>query len=106
MLLAGKFGSVSVTNFPLFKIAGSTFFDQKNEDLLDLYGIPSTIPSWTGGFNLSFNASGAPPATFTSSQVLSGDVVNDPVPEPATMLLLGSGLLGMGVYARRRFSKK
>jgi hypothetical protein len=107
MLMAGKFGNATVLAVgDVFKIAAASFIDQKNEDLLELYGIDTGIPYWAGNFNLSFNASGSPPSTFTSSEVLSGDVVNNPVPEPATMLLLGSGLLGMGVYARRRFAKK
>lgn len=34
------------------------------------------------------------------------DVVQTPVPEPGTMMLLGMGLLGMAVYGKRRSNKQ
>ena len=34
------------------------------------------------------------------------DITYTPIPEPSTLLLLGSGLLGLGVFARYRRNKK
>lgn len=105
LLLAGEFtGSPTVMLVNgAFKIAGAAFTDVKSADLATLYGLAGgpNLP-WSGGFNISFNAEGTPPDAFVSAEVLSGDVVNSPVPEPLTLFLFGSGLVGLAGYTRAR----
>lgn len=105
-LFSGSFLPAMVATLgTTFKIAGAAFSDLKNPDLVAFYGLPSGI-SYAGNFNISFNtAASSPPAAFSSTSLLSGDITNTPIPEPASLTLVGSAMIGLASFARRRLFK-
>ena len=104
-------GTLSDANVQAFmgtnKIVASDFIDIKDPNLVAFFfpGLATNTP-FEGFLNLSFNAPGAPPHTFISTGIGSGDIQNTPtVPEPGTLMLLGSGLSGFGYLTLRRRRK-
>ncbi|OGW07398.1 MAG: hypothetical protein A3I04_02890 [Nitrospinae bacterium RIFCSPLOWO2_02_FULL_39_110] len=94
-LLSGSF-----TSFSLIPGVGiyASGLDTKDPGLLSALGIAPGTPFELFGFSIGFDLlSLGGPIT-----VMSTDIVNTAVPEPATLLLLGAGLLGVGVFGRKR----
>lgn len=103
-LLQGTFNNATVIDLGSgsfeFQIVGGSFTDTKHPALLAFYGLPDI--GYAGGLNISFSTTANMGDLFTSDQIFSGDVVNQPVPVPAAIWLFGSGLIGLVGVARRK----
>lgn len=104
-LLSGQILNASIGNCNGSTcIEVNTFLNTINPALWALFSGTPDPPAWSGSSSLNIVLSASAGSAFSlgSTQIGSGDLTTTPTPEPGTLTLFGSGLLGLAGLLRRK----